>query len=356
MEIRIILGVVLFSFEVYDCVGFSVFTMSNVPKRSLEESPSKHPHQDSGVISKFLSSVSMDQYVPHEIGQDSRVAKTLRVEGRDADRRSPLHSVYRMPLSSNDPQADHQIGTENRIESRQSRGNTPVEVGKEYPTTEERECLQAREAVVENKVDSKTEDRKRNDVRHRDWGNKEKERSDHRNSTQVNNINGENKESAKEDKNAEKWERKDTPKNKENSKEREKEHIKRESWNGMEKGVSCNEKELGDGSVKIPEHETVLPEQKKHDVDRRKERDTDLEGERPDKRIKFDKQSQDEFADGEGSGEKGSEDHSCNVQQRKRIQRSRASPLVTNLEARFGPHAQDNEEYFLPLLSRLLIL
>ncbi|XP_058773511.1 uncharacterized protein LOC131647658 [Vicia villosa] len=323
--------------------------MSNVPKRSLEESPSKHPHQDSGVISKFLTSVSMEQHVPHEIGQDSRVAKPLRVEGRDADRRSPLHSVYRMPLPSNDSQADHQIGTENRIESRHtSRGNTPVEVGKENPTTEEGECLEAHEAVVGNKIDSKTEDRlkdrKRNDVRHRDWGDKEKERSDHRNSTQVNNSNGENKESAKEDKNAEKWERKDTPKNKENLKEREQEHIKRESWNGMEKGVSYNEKELGGGSVKIPDRETVLPEQNKHDVDRRKERDADLEEDRPDKRFKLDKQSQDEFADGEGSGEKGSEDHSCNVQQRKRIQKSIASPLVTNLEARFGPHAQDNEE------------
>nr|XP_004512628.1 uncharacterized protein LOC101505404 [Cicer arietinum]XP_004512629.1 uncharacterized protein LOC101505404 [Cicer arietinum] len=441
--------------------------MNTVPKKSLEETSSKHPHQDSVSLPKLISPVSMDHHVPQEIGQDSRAAKTLRFEARDADRRSPLHSAYRMPMTSNDsPQADHPIGTENRTESRDlkdnrdlrfenrdvktekkelygearrdsqigksekdmrvesrgddnkgaryerdshndtkgdiktekdtfgmvssplnwkdsrdyrgkrytdspsgsvdsrhtSRGNTPVEVGKENPTAEERECLEAREAVGENKIDSKSEDRfkdrKRSDMKHRDWGDKEKERSDRRNSTQVNNSIGENKESSKEDRDAEKRERerKDIPKNKENSKERENEHIKRESWNVMEKDASHNEKELGDGSAKIPEHETMLPEQKKHKYvdswkmvdgeprDRRKEQDTDLEGDRPDKRRKFDKQSEDGFADGEGTGEKEKEVHSNNVQHRKRIQRSRANPLVTNLEARFGSHTQDNEE------------
>lgn len=379
----------------------------------------------------------MDHHVPREIGQDSRVAKTFRVEGRDADRRSPLHSVYRMPLSSNDSQADHPIGTGNRIESmdlkdnrdirsekdvclesrgddsnkgtrherdshndtkgdiktdkvtfglvssplnwkdskdfrgkrygdspggsldsrHMSHGNTPTEVGKENPTTKDRDSLEAHETVGENKIDSKSEDRfkdrKRNDGKHQGWGDKEKERSDRRNSTQVNNNIGENKESAKEDQAAEKLEKekKDIPKNREISKE----HMKRESWNGMEKEVSYNEKEVADGSVKIPKHETVLPEQKKYkDVDsgktvdgetrdRRKERDNDLEGDRPDKRFKSEKQSEDGFAGEEETGEKESEDHSCNVQHRKRIQRSRASPLVANPESRFGPHAQDNE-------------
>jgi len=381
----------------------------------------------------------MDHHVPREIGQDSRVAKTFRVEGRDADRRSPLHSVYRMPLSSNDSQADQPIGTDNRIESRDlkdnrdirsekdvrlesqgddsnkgtrherdshnetkgdiktdkvtfglvssplnwkdskdfrgkrygdslggsldsrhmSHGNTPTEVGKENPTAKERDSLEAHETGCENKIDSKSEDR------FKDRKDKEKERSDRRNSTQVNNNMGVNKESAKEDQEAEKLEKEknDIPKNREISKE----HMKRESWNGVEKEVSYNEKEVGDGSVKIPKHETVLPEQKKHkDVDRgktvdgetrdmRKERDNDLEGDRPDKRFKSEKQSEDGFAGEEETGEKESEDHSCNVQHRKRIQRSRASPLVANLEARFGPLAQDNEGYFLPLPFHLRI-
>ncbi|XP_061349562.1 uncharacterized protein LOC133294824 [Gastrolobium bilobum] len=440
--------------------------MSGVPKRSHEETvqpSSKHPHQDSGTYSKMISSVSNDHHSPYDIGQDSRAGKALRIEPRDADRRSPLHSVYRMPSSSSDSHADHPIGTDNRIESRDfkeirdvrfesrdmkadkkelhgearrdsqiaksekdvrfevrsddhkdsryerdshndskgdiktekdgygagsshltlkdykgkrysdapsgsmdswhtSRANTPVEVGKDSSTAEERDYLEAHEAVGENKIDSKSEDRfkerKRKDVKHRDWVDREKERSDRRNSTQLNNSSGDSKEAAKEDRDVEKWERekKDLPKERENSKEREKDHIKRDSWNVMEKEVPNNEKELGDGSVKIPEQEIVLPEQKKQkDVDswknvdgeareRRKERDADLEGDRPEKRTKFDKQSEDGCADGEGTGEKEREVHNYNVQHRKRIQRSRGSPHVANREARFRSHAQDNED------------
>ncbi|KAK7314855.1 hypothetical protein VNO77_33383 [Canavalia gladiata] len=437
--------------------------MSGVPKRSHEDAvhqSSKHPHQDSGSYSKLISSVSNDHHIPYDIGQDSWVVKTVRTESRDADRRS-LHSVYRMPSSSNDSHADHPIGTENRIESRDfkesrdlrfenrdmkmekelngearrdsqiaksekdvrvddnkdiryerdshndakgdvktdkdgygvvsnhlnwkeskecrgkrfsdapsgsldswhtSRGSTPAELGKDSLAAEERDCLEAHEAVGENKIDSKSEDRfkerKRKDVKHRDWGDREKERTDRRSSTQVNNSSGDSKESAKEDRDVEKWERerKDLPKEKESSKEREKEHSKRESWNGMEKEVLNNEKELGDGSVENTNFKNMLPEQKKpKDVDswksvdgeareRRKERDSDLEGDRPDKRCKLDKQLDDGSAHGEGNGEKEREIHNYNAQHRKRIQRSRGSPQAANREARFRSHAQDNEE------------
>ncbi|KAK7270760.1 hypothetical protein RJT34_26160 [Clitoria ternatea] len=426
--------------------------MSGVPKRPHEDAihqSSKHPqsHQDSSAYSKLMSSVSNDHHTSYDIGQDSRAAKTLRIEPRDADRRSPLHSVYRMSSSSNDSHADHPIGTENRIESRDikenrdlrfenrdtktekkelhsearrdsqisksekdvrvegrgddnkdikyerdshndskgdiktdkdghgvvsshlnwkeskeyrgkrfsdapggsldswhaSRGSTPAELVKGSSTAEERDYLEAHEAFGENKNDLKSEERfkerKRKDVKHRDWGDREKERSDRRNSPQVNNGGGDSKESAKEDRDAEKWERKDPPKEKECSKEREKDH---------------NEKELGDGSVKNTMQENVLPEQKKpndswKNVDgeireRRKERDTDLEGDRPDKRSKLEKQSEDGLAQGEGTGEKEKEVHNYNVQHRKRIQRSRGSPQVANREGRFRSHAQDNEE------------
>ena len=79
------------------------------------------------------------------------------------------------------------------------------------------------------------------------------------------------------------------------------------------------------------------------------ERDADLEGDRPDKRCKIDKQSEDGSAHGEGTGEKEREVHNYNVQHRKRIHRSRGSPQVANREARFRSHTQapDNEEYFL---------
>lgn len=434
--------------------------MSAIPKRSHEETDhpsSKNPHQDSGTYSKLGSSLSSDHPIPNDAGQDSRVAKTPSAEARDTDKKS-IHSVNQMPLSS-----DHPIGTQNKIESSDlkgnrdlqfenrdtekkelhgesrgdshtaksekdvcvegqgndnnkdirydrdnhndtknatktekygsdllsspsnrkeskkhkgkrhfdspsgrldsghtSRGNTPAEVGKKNSTAEERDYSEAGEAVEKNKIDSKSEDgfkdRERKDVKHRDWGDKEKERSDRRNSSQVNNSNRDSKESPNEDRGAEKLERerKYPPKEKENSKQREKAHTKRALWNEMEKEVSNNEKELGDG--KTSEQETLLPDQKKQKVadssknvdgegrESRKERDADIEGDQPDKHIKFDKKSEDGCADGEETEEKEREVHNYNVQRRKRIQRSRGSPQVANREARFASDAQDNEE------------
>ncbi|KAH1229962.1 hypothetical protein GmHk_10G029566 [Glycine max] len=408
--------------------------MSGAPKRSHEESvhsSSKHPNEDLGTYSKLVSSsVSNEYHMPHDITQDSRVAKVPRTEFHDADRRSPLNPVYRMSSPLNDSRTDHPIGPENRIESRDSkdnrdlrfenrdtktekkelhgearrdppsaksekdvrvegrgddnkdvrhdrdshndpkgdtktekdgynvvsshlnwkdskeyhrgkrysdspggnwdtwhmsRGNTQgsVEVGKESSAAGERDHVEAHEAVCENKVDpkgddrSKEKDRKRKDVKHREWGDREKERSDRRNSPQVTNSTGDCKESAKEDRDVERLERekKDLPKEKENLTERERDQMKRESWNGMEKEVSNNEKESVDASDKLTEQEIVLPEQKKQkEVDswknvdreareRRKERDADLEGDRSDKRTKgLDKESNDGRGDGEGEG------------------------------------------------------
>lgn len=459
--------------------------MSGTPKRPHEETvhpSSKHPHEDSGTYSKLVSSsVSNEYHASYDISQDSRVAKAPRNEFRDADRRSPLHSVYRMSSSSNDSHAhaDHPVGPVNRIESRDSKdsrdlrfenrdpktekkelhgearrdtqtqsaknekdvrvegkgddnkdarhdrdghndskgdtktekdgfnaisshlnwkdskeyhrgkrysdapsgsldtwhalhGNTQgsLEVGKESSVAEEKDHVEAHEAVGENKVESKSDDRskererKRKDAKHRDWGEREKERSDRKNSTQVSNTSGDCKESAKDDRDVERSERekKDLPKEKETSKEREKDQMKRESWNATEKEISNNEKEPVDGSVKLPEQETVLPEQKKQkEVDgwkngdkeareRRKERDADLEADKPDKRNRgLDKESDDGCADGEGAIEKERDAYNYSGQHRKRIQRSRGSPQVPNREPRFRSRAQDNEGYFLPL-------
>lgn len=461
--------------------------MSGTPKKSHEESvhpSSKHPHEDAGAYPKLApSSVSNEYHMSYDIGQDSRVVKVPR----DVERRSPLHSVYRMPSSSSDPHAEHPVGPEKRLESRESkdsrdirfenrdtktekkemfgevrkdpqsaksekdahvegrgddnkdvrhdrdshndskgdtktekdsfnaasglhldwkesekyhrakiysdppgaslepwpmsRGNTQasLEVGKESSSAEQREYGgEAREAVGENKIDSKGDDRskekdrKRKEVKHRDWGEKEKERidrrnniqvsntgsdwkesvNDRRNNVQVSNTIGDGKEPLKQDRDVERWERekKDLPKEKENLKEKEKDQMKRESWNGAEKDVSNNEKEPVDGSAKVPEQETVLPEQKKQkDVDReakdkRKEREADLVGDRSDKRSRgFDKESDDGCADGQGAIEKESEVYNYSGQHRKRIQRSRGSPQVPNREPRFRPRTQDNE-------------
>ncbi|KAL9318004.1 hypothetical protein ACSQ67_014521 [Phaseolus vulgaris] len=247
------------------------------------------------------------------------------------------------------------------------RGNTQgsVEVGKDSSTTEERDFVEAHEAVAENKVDpkgddrTKEKDRKRKEVKHRDWGDREKERSDRRNSTQVSSSIGDCKEPAKEDRDVERLEKekKDLSKEKENLREREKDQMKRELLNGMEKEISNNEKEPVDGLAKLPEHGILLPEQKKQkDVDswknvdreareKRKEREADLEGDKSDKRSRcLDKEANDGCADGEGVMEKEREVYNYSSQQhRKRIQRSRGSPQVPNREPRFRSCAQDND-------------
>ncbi|PRQ44969.1 putative histone deacetylation protein Rxt3 [Rosa chinensis] len=443
--------------------------MSGAPKRSHEESghssSSKYPHEDSGTYPKLPPSVSNEYHQPYEMGQDSRLTKIPRTESRDADRRSPLHSIYRMPSASNDLHVDHPPASENRLESRDSkdtrdlrfenrdkktetrepysevRRDTPnakvekdvrhdsrgddnkevkserenytdakadlkaegygvasshlnykeskeyhrgkrysdapvgstdtwhrstsqghVEVGKEVPTTEERDHVEAHEAVGENRYDSKGDDkfkdkdRKRKDIKHRDWGERDKERSDRRSNVQVANSSSDCKDLAKEERDAERWERerRDTAKDKEILKERERDHTKRDTWSGVEKDSSNTEKEVGDGSIRMPEHETLPPEQKKQkdfeswrtadreSRDRRKERDVDAEGERPEKRIRgYDKESDDGGADGEAATDKEREVYNYGVQQRKRMQRSRAAPA--NRELRFRSHTQDNE-------------
>ncbi|KAK9046541.1 hypothetical protein V6N11_052428 [Hibiscus sabdariffa] len=238
----------------------------------------------------------------------------------------------------------------------------PVEVVKESTANEERDFAEAYEAVGENKFDSKGEDgfkdkdRKRKDGRHRDWGDRDKERSDRRSSVQVGNNSGDVKESAREETEAERWERerKDL-KEKERSKEREKDHMKREPLNGAGKGPN-NEKELGDGSVRIQEQENQVSEQKKQKEldswknvdrearDRRRERDGDAEGDRPEKRNRCnDKDSNDGCADGEGVAEREREVFNHGVQQRKRMLRPRGSPLAASREAHFKLRPQDIE-------------
>lgn len=449
--------------------------MSNAPKRSHEEgghsSSSKYPHEETGPYPKLTSGVSSDYHPSYEIAPDTRITKIPRAESRDADRRSPLHSMYRVPSSSNDLHMDtHSVVSETRLESRDSkdsrdhrvesrdprteprdlhseakrdsqsakndkdsrfesraddnkeikyekdayndpkndikmekdgfsvtagqlnwkeskeyhrgkrysespgglmdpwhvsRGNSqgPVEIGKEGSIIEERDYAETHEAVGENKVDLKGEDRfkdkdrKRKDVKHREWGDRDKERSDRRGNIQVGNSSGEGKDSAREEREAERWERerKDL-KDRERQKEREKDHTKRESWNGVEKEGLHNEKESGDGSVRVTEQENPALEQKKQKDfeswktvdrearDRRKERDADVEGDRPEKRSRlYDKESDDGCADADGATEREREVFNYGVQQRKRMLRPRGSPQVANREPRFRSRTQENE-------------
>ncbi|KAM1089583.1 hypothetical protein ACFX13_017623 [Malus domestica] len=453
--------------------------MSGPPKRPHEESghsssskyphphPHPQPHDDSGPYPKLSSSVSNEYHPPYDIGPDARLPKIPRTDSRDPDRRSPLHSIYRMPSNSSDMHIDHPSAPDNRLESRDTRdvrfenrdtktearelyndarrdaqsskgekevrydsrgddnkevkydrpnfndlkadpkmegyalaashlnwkeskdyhrgkrhSDAPpattdtwhrgssqghVEVGKELPTTEERDHVEAHEAVGENKFDSKGDDkfkekdRKRKDAKHRDWGEKDKERSDRRSSIQVAISSSEGKEPAKEERDAERSERerRDIGKDKERVRERERDHTKRDPWNGVEKDGSNNEKEVGDGSIRMSEQDNLPPEQKKQkdfdswrtvdreSRDRRKERDVDVEGDRAEKhRRGYDKESDDGCADGEGATDREREVYNHGVQ-RKRMQRSRGSPLVANHDLRFRSRIQDNEGWVL---------
>ncbi|XP_022970872.1 uncharacterized protein LOC111469718 [Cucurbita maxima] len=449
--------------------------MSGAPKRSHDDgghsSSSKYPHDDSSPYRKLSSSIPMQYRPSFEMGQDTPMSKLPRTESRDGDRRSPLHSIFRMPSSSNDPHVDHSVASEsrldlrdskdggdNRFENRDSRvearelfgderrdsqavklekemryesrledikemkydrdsyndykgdlklekeiygsaaghlnwkeskdyhrgkrypeapvGSTEswhvsrtssqsaAEAVKEAPTTDEKDYVETREAVGENKIDSKGEDkfkekdRKRKDTKQRDWGDKDKERNDHRSSTQATSNNVEPKDLSKEERDAERWERdrKDTSKDKERPRERDKDHQKRESWNGMDKETSHLEKESGEVSARMLEQDNPIPDQKKlkdfdnwknadrEGRDRKKERDTDIEGDRPEKRSRcHEKESDEGCADVEGTVDREREVYNYGVQHRRRMQRSRGSPQVANREPRFRSRAQDNE-------------
>ena len=238
----------------------------------------------------------------------------------------------------------------------------------EASTTEERERerdhVDPQDTVGENKFDDKfkDKDRKRKDVKHRDWGEREKERVDRKTTLQVANSTTDDRESTKEERDAERWERerKDPTKDKERVKEREKDHAKRDSW-GM--GMDY----LGDGGPnRLPDQDNLMFDKKqkeseswktvdKESRDRKKEREAEGDGDRPEKHNRgFEKESDDGSADAETAMEREREVHNYGVQQRKRMQRSRGSPQVANREPRFRPRPQDNEGCVilpLPLIS-----
>ncbi|CAH8392269.1 unnamed protein product [Eruca vesicaria subsp. sativa] len=218
------------------------------------------------------------------------------------------------------------------------------------------------EGLGENKVDAKSEDRfkdkdkKRKDLKHREWGDRDKDRNDRRGSVPFGSVMSETKEIGRE---TEKWERErmeqnDRERNKE--KEKEKDHVKREPRTGAEKEVSQNEKELGEASSKPAEQEHVVaPEQKKQNEpevwekdereskDKRRERDGDSEAERAEKRSRVsEKESEDGCLEGEGAAEREKDAFNGGIQQRKRMLRPRGSPQNTNRD-RVRSRSQDNE-------------
>ncbi|KAL9254269.1 hypothetical protein AKJ16_DCAP03730 [Drosera capensis] len=413
--------------------------MSGAQKRPHDEgshssSSSKHPHDDGGGAYPNLNPT-----IPIETGQDARVTKIARIESRDVDRRSLLHSMYRVqsssPVSDANSHATHSatVGSGIRMDSsalrelkdnRDSKGEhrdskmdsremyrhgakidkdgklegwgnvSSSSVGPTEPAKEgtrhvdrEEENVEGNEAVGENKVDwrsddrYKDKDRKRKEGKHRDWGDRDKDRSDRIGTSMQSRASVDHKELIKEEKENDRGERekerererekerererekerererererRDAHKEKERAKEKEKEkdYLNKEVERTAEKAVPYNDKELAN---QPSEPDNQVSEQKKlKDVDgwkgmqteardKRKERDGDAEGEGIEKHSReHDKESDEAGADMDGTGERDSFGYA--VQQRKRKLRQRGSSQVGNLDARFRSHNQDAE-------------
>ncbi|XP_028756479.1 uncharacterized protein LOC114715764 [Neltuma alba] len=322
-----------------------------------------------------------------ELTRDSQIAKNekdVHVKGREDDKKDVRYdrdsrhdfkgdmktekngySVSSSPLNLKESKERHRgkrysDASSGALDVRHvSHGNTKgsLVAGKEGSTAEEKNYVESHEALGENKSKdrSKEKDRKRKDVMHWDCREKEKQRSDCRSSMQVA-TKDEGKDSAKEVRDVQRLERakRDVPKDKASLKERGKDRIKRDLCNEIVK-VQNNEKEHGDASVKIPEQDKALPEQKKpkdHDnwknvdgepAERRTEKNSDL-GDRADKRSRsFDKEPEEGSADREGEAENEKEVYNSGVHHRKRVKRSRGLPQVANCEPHVRSPAQDNE-------------
>ncbi|KAL8260294.1 hypothetical protein R6Q59_028247 [Mikania micrantha] len=225
-----------------------------------------------------------------------------------------------------------------------------MEIGRDSLNTEEKVYnTEAYEAVSENKLDLKGDDmlkerdRKRKDVKHREWGENNKEKTESRNN--------EMKDATKEERGNEQWE-KDRKDVLSKDKDKVKDQTKRDSWIVNEKdGLQQLEKE--DVDVSSSSRSLDLGKQKsmdnwkdldKESKERRTEKDADIEGERSERRNKgFDKDLDDGVADAEGNADREREAFNYGVQQRKRMLRPRGSPQVANRDPRFRSRPQDND-------------
>ncbi|XP_072993102.1 uncharacterized protein [Typha latifolia] len=232
------------------------------------------------------------------------------------------------------------------------------DVARDPSTVEKREAADTHEAVGENKIDLKSEekvrdkDRKRKDEKYRDFAERDKDRNDRQSNIQLGVVTTERKELVREDKDADRWERerKDPQKEKERN-EKEKDPIRRELSNANEKENLHAQKELADGPAKTTEQEnmTFEPKRLKDDnwktsdkdfKEKKRERDMDV-GDRHEQRNKYHEKESDDVC-AEGDTEKDKEVFS-GIQQRRRMIRPRGTPQASHREPRFRSRTHDNE-------------
>ncbi|KAK4785122.1 hypothetical protein SAY86_001811 [Trapa natans] len=452
--------------------------MSGSSKRSHEESghsSSKYGHEDMPSYPRLMSAVSNEYHPSHDMSQENRMTKIPRTESRDVDRRSPMHSIYRMPSSSVDvSHPDHLVSSESRLETRDLKDNrdfrtdnreskidarelysetkrdgqsgktekdgkfetrmdenkkmkydveshsdlkgdfkggkdghsggsaylnwkdpkeyhrgrrypesfggssvspwhisrnssqVPLEAAKEDLAVEERVSGEMQELFGDDRVDFKSEekmkdkDRKRKDLKHRDWGEKDKERKERKNNLPLGTGCVDGKDLTRDDREVERWdkEKKDPVKDKEKPKEREKDHPKKDTLTSLEKDISTLEKDSLDMAAKVTEQENPMNHPKKHKEsdgwknidkeaqDRKKEKDLNTEGEKVEKRGRgYDRESEDGCTDIEGAEMEREIFNYDGIQQRKRMLRPRGSPQTASRDPRFRSRMQENEGY-----------
>ncbi|PWA47647.1 Histone deacetylation protein Rxt3 [Artemisia annua] len=183
-------------------------------------------------------------------------------------------------------------------------------------TKEDKDHNVPHETASENKVNDdrlKERDRKRKDVKHREWGENNKE----------------TKDPSKEERETD---RKELPK------EKDKVRDKNEK-----EGMQNDKEDMDVSSSRVVEQKSSenWKEPDKESKDRKMERDGDNEGEKRNKG--FDKDSDDGGVDVEGSADRERDGFNYGVQQRKRMLRPRGSPQVGNRDPRFRSRPQDND-------------
>ncbi|KAH7659703.1 Histone deacetylation protein Rxt3 protein [Dioscorea alata] len=218
---------------------------------------------------------------------------------------------------------------------------------------------EGREAVGENKVHVKGDDklrdmdRKRKDEKHRDFGERDKDRNDWRNNMLQGSASNERKDPMRDDRDMEKTERdrKDAQKDKERI-DKEMDSTKLESSNVNEKENAHYQKEMIDGSARNTEQETAALDPKsvkdeswksyeRDAKDKRRERDADA-GDISEHRGRcYEKESEDACID--GVAERDREALVSGVQQRTRMLRSRGAPQAPHREPRFRSRTRENE-------------
>ncbi|XP_039132050.1 uncharacterized protein LOC120268859 isoform X1 [Dioscorea cayenensis subsp. rotundata] len=230
------------------------------------------------------------------------------------------------------------------------------EGGKDFSMPEDKGSSEGREAVGENKIDLKAEDklrdrdRKRKDEKHRDFGERDKDKNDRRSSSLLGSASTERKDLMRVERETEK-DRKDAQGEKEWNKELDSNKL--DSSNVNDKKNVYNETELLDGSVRTTEETIVIEPKLTKDESRRaydgdlkeKKREQDIgASDRSEPHGKFyEKESDNASLEGDVAVEKDKESFASGVQQRRRMLRSRGTSQTPHREPRFRSRMRDSE-------------